>query len=97
MKQRLIVRPKAELDIGAAIWYEHERPGLGDRFLDELDELFERIERSPLLFPETENGVRRGLMRRFPYGVYFVIGSRRTVVLAVLHLHRQPSTWKDRK
>jgi plasmid stabilization system protein ParE len=89
VKPRLIVRPKAELDISnAAVWYEHERPGLGHRFLDELDELLEQIERSPLQFPEIESEVRRGLLRRFPYGVYFVVGSRGTVVLAVLHLHR---------
>ena len=98
MKQRLIVRPEAELDVSeAAGWYEHDRPGLGHRFLDELDELLERIERSPLQFPQIEKGVRRGLLRRFPYGVYFAVGTRLTVVLAVLHLHRKPGTWKSRK
>jgi len=77
VKQRLIVRPEAELDVSeAAGWYEHERPGLGHRFLDELGELLVRIESSPLQFPEIEKGVRRGLLRRFPYGVYFVVGSR---------------------
>jgi hypothetical protein len=38
VKQRLIVRSTAEVDIGeAAVWYERERRGLGHRFLDELE------------------------------------------------------------
>ena len=50
----------------------------------------------PLLFPILENNVRRALSPRFPYGVYFVVGEELISVLAVLHLHRHPDTWKGR-
>lgn len=97
MTQRPIVRPEAELDIAeASFWYENERPGLGSELLAEIDYLFERIVENPLQFPEIERGVRRGLLRRFPYGVYFIAEAQAPTVLAVLHLRRHPDTWKSR-
>ena len=97
MTKRLIVRAEARLDIEeAALWYEAERPGLSGAFLDDVDYLFERIVSAPQQFPQIDEGVRRGLMRRFPYGVYFIDYPTGTVVLAVLHLKRRPGLWKSR-
>ena len=97
MKRRLIVRPEAELDIGdAASWYERERQGLGLRFIAELDRVLERIGASPYQFPEIEHGVRRGLLHRFPYAIYFEVHEEDVEVCAVLHFHRHPDTWKRR-
>jgi len=98
MTRQLIIRPEADLDVEeAAAWYEDQRAGLGFRFLSELGQILERIVESPLQFPEIEEGARRGLLHRFPYGVYFVSERERVVVLAVLHLHRHPETWKVRR
>lgn len=66
------------------------------RFLSELDEVFHRIERNPKQFSQLEREIRRALLHRFPYGVYFVEGPDDVVVLAVLHLHREPDMWKSR-
>ncbi|SRR6266487_3221784 len=93
----LIVRLQAQLDVeDAALWYESRRPGLGARFLDEVDYVVERIRVSPLQFPEIEPGIRRGLTRRFPYSVYFSIIEERIEIIAVLHQYRHPDTWKKR-
>ena len=93
-----IIRAQAELDIAeAALWYETQRPGLGAEFVAEVDHLLRRIAESPLQFPEIGMGVRRGLLRRFPYGAYFMEATSRPQVLAVLHLHRHPETWKRRR
>lgn len=92
----VIVRPRAEADIReAALWYESRRPGLGSEFTLRLDALFERIAHGPLQFPEIGSAVRRALLRRFPYAIYFVIAAN-PVVIAVLHQHRHPDTWKQR-
>ena len=97
MARRLVVQPQADLDIqAAAVWYEDQRVGLGVRFLDELDLVFQRIETNPRQFPRQEGEVRRVLLRHFPYGVYFVEASEAITVLAVLHLHRDPDVWKSR-
>ncbi|MDR4470747.1 MAG: hypothetical protein MRJ68_21020, partial [Nitrospira sp.] len=75
---------------------EDQRAGLGMQFLSELDEVFQRIESSPKQFPQLESEVHRALLHRFPYGVYFVEEPDEVVVLAVLHLHREPDMWKSR-
>ncbi|MDF0650880.1 MAG: type II toxin-antitoxin system RelE/ParE family toxin [Nitrospira sp.] len=80
----------------AVLWYEDQRSGLGMRFLSELDELFQRIESNPKQFPQLEGKVRRAVLHRFPYGVYFVEGQDDVAILAVLHLHRAPDMWKSR-
>lgn len=97
MTRRLVVQRQSDLDIqAAALWYEDQRPGLGMRFLGELDEVFRRIENNPRQFPQLEGEARRALLHRFPYGVYFAESADHIAVLAVLHLHREPDMWKNR-
>src|ERR1019366_1795638 len=87
------VPPEARDDIeSAALWYEQQREGVGAQFLAELDVLLDRIREHPLQFPFVEEPVRRGLLHRFPYAVYFVEEPDRTAVLAILHQHRSPGT-----
>ena len=95
--RKVVTRLRAQLDIEeAAIWYEDRRPGLGLRFLDELDYVMERITATPLQFPEIHPRVRRGLLKRFPYSVYFLAGGEQVEVIAVLHQHRHPDAWRNR-
>lgn len=73
MARRLVVQRQSDMDIqAAALWYEDQQTGLGMRFLNELNEVFRRIENNPKQFPKLEGEVRRALLRHFPYGVYFV-------------------------
>ena len=82
------VRVEAQSDIEEeAVWYEQRAAGLGESFLRELDGLFSRIVAMPRQFPEIEESFRRGLLRRFPYAVYFSIRQHEIVVFAVLHMH----------
>jgi plasmid stabilization system protein ParE len=92
------VRPEAQDDIeAAALWYEAQREGLGERFVSEVDALIDRIRHHPLQFPLIEAPVRRGLLHRFPYVVYFVAEDEGGgAVLAVLHQHRDPDAWRVR-
>jgi plasmid stabilization system protein ParE len=97
MRRALAVRPEAELDIEeAAFWYDDQQPGLGDRFTAKLNQLLRRITEHPFQFPEIDHDVRRGLPQRFPYAVYFTVGEDTVTVIAVLHQHRQPDTWRLR-
>jgi plasmid stabilization system protein ParE len=90
---------EAQDDIeAAALWYEEQREGLGARFIVELDGVLDRIGRSALQFPLLDPPVRRALLHRFPYAVYFVAEASggQPVVLAVLHQHRDPDAWRSR-
>ena len=93
----LLVWPQARLEITeAASWYEERRQGFGIQFLDEVDHVLNRIRREPFQFPEIDPEVRRGLLRLFPYSVYFIVGDANVEIIAVLHQHRHPDTWKNR-
>jgi plasmid stabilization system protein ParE len=90
---------EAQDDIeAAALWYEQQREGLGTRFVVELDTVLDRVGTYPLQFPIVEGPVRRALLRRFPYAVYFVTEDEGgcPAILAVLHQHRDPDAWRSR-
>ena len=97
MTRRLIVRPLAESDVyDAATWYESRQAGLGLRFLDAVDHVFKRMHTAPLQFPSISSAVRRALLQTFPFAVYFHVTDEAVVILAVLHLHRDPRVWRTR-
>ena len=97
MTRLFVVRPLAEADLeDAARWYEDERAGLAERFLKDLDETFARIRERPFQFPTVSGEVRRALLHTFPYAVYFRASNEILVVLAVLHLRRNPKVWRGR-
>jgi len=88
---QVIVRPLAERDIlDAKVWYDLRRPGLGSEFLDTFDELQGRLERTPFIYPVVYRGMRRAVLRRFPYLVYFVVSGDTVSVTACLHAARDP-------
>jgi len=97
MTRRFIVRPLAEADLeDAARWYEDERAGLSERFLSDVDRTIARIRERPFEFPAVSGDVRRALLHTFPYAVYFRTSDEAVVVLAVLHLRRNPKVWRGR-
>ena len=96
---RVVVRLRADHDIAEAVgWYECRQPGLGTTFLEQLRTVYDRVAASPQGYQKLRGEIRRALMRRFPYGVYFVLeeDDHLAVVVAVLHLRRNPSTWQER-
>ena len=98
MSHVLKVRPEAEVDIAQAFaWYESELSGLGAQFLDSVDDAFERIFSNPQHYADMVGGIRRKLLNKFPYGVFFVFEDGEIRVLAVLQQAQSPSVWKSRK
>lgn len=91
---KLVFRRLAGQDLeNAGLFYEEREPGLGERFLEEVDGLLLQMQENPLQFPAFDHGVRRGLVKSFPHAVYFLIDDGAVVVLGVLHQHRMPGTW----
>jgi plasmid stabilization system protein ParE len=78
-------------------WYEQRRIGLGIDFLDELERVLSGIAENPARHGFAEAGIHEGLLRRFPYAVYYRALSDRIRVLAVYHTSRDPSGWGSRQ
>jgi toxin ParE1/3/4 len=103
MTLRLRFHDEALTEIrNAAGWYDRQRRGLGDEFLDALYARLEdlisdpssvvgRIQGAPPELP-----VRRILLRRFPYAVVFVEADDEIRVIAVMHGKRKPEYWLRR-
>jgi plasmid stabilization system protein ParE len=72
----------------AALWYDKRCPGLGDQFIDSVRIATRAAGRSPLRFAVRFDDVRRVLVRRFPYSVWFWHGGERIFVLSVMHNKR---------
>lgn len=91
------LRPEAEADVSdAARWYEAQRSRLGSEFLDEVLRTLSSISEHPDLYPRVSGDVRRAVIRRFPFGVFYVMDESEVVVLAVMHGRRAPARWKSR-
>ena len=83
----------ASADVGSTVrHYDDQRANLGTEFLDELERVTLHIRNSPLLSTLVDAPVRRVLLRRFPFGVFFISGSstEADVIVAVLDLRQDP-------
>ena len=98
MTATLVFRPQAEQEARATRrWYEEQKPGLGGRFADAIDETVQRIVANPSAFPLVHGNIRRAVMRAFPFGIYFRIHGNDIVILAVTHGRRHPQHWQSRR
>lgn len=86
---------RAEL-VEARDWYESEATGLDRRFRQAIDALIERMSDNPRRFPSVFKNVRRALLRRFPYSLFFVVEDDALIVIACFHASRDPSQWQKR-
>ncbi len=69
----LLIRLEAHYDVlEAAGWYEQRQPGLSLQFVAAISEGFERIATGPARFARGHRELRRALVSKFPYAVYFV-------------------------
>lgn len=94
---RLIYHPDAEAELLEAVrGYEAKSQGLGDRFLREFDAAVASVLESPQRWRVLEADVRRFLMRRFPFGIYYRIEGDDLRILVIKHHSRHPAYWKYR-
>lgn len=62
----------------------------------ELESLYSSILEYPELYPTVHKNVRRALLQRFPYSVFYVIEPETVLIVGVVHQARDESTWKKR-
>ncbi len=94
MKIRFLSPANIELD-EAVRYYEHQMPGLGLRFFQEVDAV-ERMKFMPEAWTRIGRRTRRCLVKDFPYALLYMAEPDEIVVTAVANLHRDPEFYKDR-
>ena len=95
--RRVVVRRLAKTEIAEAFeWYRERSVTAAGEFLAEFDRAMVEIERDPEHFPVVHGCLRRMLLQRFPYGVYFKVFARSISIVGVIHGHRHPDVWLKR-
>jgi toxin ParE1/3/4 len=93
----ILIRPEAEADIAAAYqYYALVAEGLELEFERVLEASLAQIQRHPELFALVYQNVRRALLRRFPYGLLYIVEPQHIVVLGCFHVRRDPRSWPGR-
>ena len=92
----LQIRPEAENDLNEAHTWYTER-GRGQDFLDAIEEILHRMQMSPRMYPVVHRNVRRALVKRFRFAIFYVLQPERIVVLAIIHQSRDPARWQRRR
>jgi len=92
-----IFHPEAEEEFIAAVrQYADIDPALGADFEAKVEEGVFLAMAFPSMWREISSGLRRVLIRRFPYGIVYAYDEDVFYILAVMHLHARPGYWKDR-
>lgn len=92
----VVFRPQAELEaLEVRRWYDGRREGLGNEFAAEVDEIVVRIGDTPFAYQRARGEIRRAVLRRFPYAIYFRTTVTQVIVLAV-HGRQDPARWQNR-
>jgi plasmid stabilization system protein ParE len=89
--------PEAEDDIAAAhIYYERQRVGLGDDFVEALGEAVDRIRNGPRLYGAVKRDIRAAPLKHFPYVVYYRDRGNDVLIIAIQHGRRSSRAWRGR-
>jgi len=89
--------PEAEQEFLKAIdYYEDKQSGLGQDFAIEIYSTVERVLAYPDAWPNIERDIKRSLVRRFPYGVLYSKIETEIIIVAIMHLNREPDYWMTR-
>lgn len=81
--------------IEASQFYEAAAGGLGSDFLDDVQRGISNLRQHPNLGHLVGRGLRRLLLRRFPFLIYSVEAND-ILIIAVAHHGRRPGYWKSR-
>ena len=101
MRRVRILEQAAEEAIEAAAWYEQEHPGLGFEFDHAVNAAIDLLEDEivPLAnMPDAAGakGIKRLILKRFPYDIVVREVSEEIVVVAIAHQSRRPGYWRNR-
>lgn len=99
MNYNVLILSQAELDIDeAVIWYELNQIGLGRKFYLSVDKSVHFISARPFSCAEIYKGLRRFIIKKFPYGIYYKVNleKKEIQIVGVFHFRRNINLLKRR-
>lgn len=88
---KLLLRPESYEDLKESFqWYSNRSNILGLEFIKEIEECFRKIRSNPFSCQKIKKTLRRALIKKFPYGIFYKIDEDEIIVFAIFHLSRNP-------
>ena len=81
----------------AAQYYEGQSKGLGEEFLQEVENGLGRITSFPFAWSKISEDLRHCNLRRFPFTLIYRVAGEETTIVSVFHQSRKPRSWKNRR
>jgi toxin ParE1/3/4 len=95
MKSHFLADAEEEF-LEAARYYETEAAGVGIAFIVEVHKAVAFIATQPFAAKVVRNGIRKMVLRRYPYSLYYSVESDTIIIIAVGHDKRRPLYWQKR-
>ena len=90
-KHHLVITEEADFEIISTYkWYEDKLEELGERFLLELDNSFNQIDRNPKSFQIIYKKHRQAILKKFPFVVIYQQIKNEIIIFAVFHTSQDP-------
>jgi plasmid stabilization system protein ParE len=86
----------AEEVIETSTFYDNEVPGLGERFVADVERAVRLVGERPNMGEKIDEGRRRMVLARFPHSLIYNTESNEVWILAVAHQRRRPGYWQGR-
>ena len=80
---------KDELE-NAVEYYNLQQANLGDNFKISVKKVVDSIYENPKLYPKVTDELRRVVIYKFPYSLYYTILVDKIIVISIAHQHRKP-------
>jgi len=86
---QVVFSKNAEIDLNEiGEWYRKIRQGLEAEFLICVEAEIEIIKKTPLIYKKFFLGIRKAIINKFPYGIYYLVQEKQIIVLAIAHHKR---------
>ena len=93
----IAISEAAEWDVQQAFqWYEEQQESLGATFETHFSKAIDSIRTNPLKTQVRYHNVRVLFLKKFPFGIHYIIKGNTVIVIAVFHTAMDPTRWGKR-
>ncbi len=88
--------PAEEEMTEASLFYDAASSGLGNDFLDDVQQGIARLCEYPQAGEAVASVLRRMLLHRFPFSIIYSVEADGILIIAIAHHGRRPGYWRSR-
>lgn len=77
-------------------FYYKDNPKIADDFFLAINRGFNSIKQNPTTFPFIHKKVRKYVVKKFPFVIYYRVIDSIIQIIAIFHTNRNPEIWNDR-